>query len=500
MSLKKLAGQTVWYGVPTIATRFLGYATNIFLFWLYAPVTTSFITQVYAIIPFLNILYTYGLETSYFRFVQHEDKQKLYNTLQTSIIVTTLIFTAIMYVQAPVIADWVEMKEHPEYIQWTAWILLFDTLSVLPFAKLRQEGRPRRFAFIKVVSILLNVVFIIFFLGICPKLNDTNPGSSLGKLYDPAVGIGYYIIANIIASALTLLLLLREFVQFRPQFDSRLWKEVMKYSYPLIIVGLGGMINEMLSRVIYTKVVDLPREEALRQLGIFGANYKLAVLITLFIQVFRLGAEPFFFNQSKEKNAPQTYARVMKYFVIACSLMWLLIVLNLPIIKYLGYGKNAAEYGEGLHIIPILAMGGVFLGIYYNLTVWYKLTNRTLTGAWITIAGAVITIALNIWWIPIFGYTGSAWATFICYAFMMVISYSLGQKHYPIPYQVKKLVGYILLPVLLYLIHLAVTGAVDNVYLQLVSGAFLFLLYIWIIYKQEKQELKALPVIRKLIR
>jgi O-antigen/teichoic acid export membrane protein len=497
LSLKKLAGQTIWYGVPTIATRFLGYATNIFLFWLYAPESTSFITQVYAIIPFLNILYTYGLETSYFRFVQHEDKQKLYNTLQTSIVVSTLLLTAVLYTQATVIADWAEMKEHPEYLQWTAWILLFDTLSVLPFAKLRQEGRPRRFAFIKVVSILLNVAFVIFFLGILPKLH---PESSLAKLYDPAVGIGYYIIANIIASALTLLLLLREFVHYRPQFDSRLWKEVMKYSYPLIVVGLGGMINEMLSRVIYTKVVVLPREDALRQLGIFGANYKLAVLITLFIQVFRLGAEPFFFNQSKEKNAPQTYARVMKYFVIACSLMWLLIVLNLPIIKYIGYGKNAEAYGEGLHIIPILAMGGVFLGIYYNLSVWYKLTNRTLTGAWITIAGAVITIVLNIWWIPLFGYTGSAWATFICYAFMMIISYALGQKHYPIPYPMKRLAVYILLPALLYMIHLAVTGAVNNTYMHVLSGVVLFVLYVWVIYRQEKEELRSLPVIGKLIR
>lgn len=494
--IRKLAGQTLWYGVPTIATRFLGYATNIFLFWIYEPVSTAFITQVYAIIPFLNILFTYGLETSYFRFVQTTDQKKLYNTLMVSIILTTLLFTTIFYFYAPQIAEAVEMKEHPEYIRWAGWILLFDTLAVLPFAKLRQEGRPRRYAFIKVVSILLNIGFILFFIGLCPAALKKNPDSIVKYFYDPEIGIGYYIIANIIASALTLLLLLKEF-RFSFQFDSKLWKEVMKYSYPLIIVGLGGMINEMLSRVIYLRVTDLPREEALRQLGIFGANYKLAVLITIFIQIFRLGAEPFFFNQSKEKNAPSTYARVMKFFVIVCCIMWLGIVTNLSVIGSIGYGKNANLYNEGLKVIPILAMASVFLGIYYNLTVWYKLTNRTLAGAWITLAGAVITVVLNFWWIPIFGYVGSAWATFTCYVFMMVISYTMGQKYYRIPYAWKKLLAYIIIVVILYLFHKALLSFYDNAWFSLGISLAFIISFLWFVALIERKELQSLPFFRR---
>ncbi|HEX6914186.1 MAG TPA: polysaccharide biosynthesis C-terminal domain-containing protein [Chitinophagaceae bacterium] len=491
--IRKLAGQTLWYGVPTIATRFLGYATNIFLFWLYAPVSTAFITQVYALIPFLNILYTYGLETSYFRFVQTADSRRLYSTLMVSMLVTTAVFSFLFYFFAPQIADAVEMKEHPEYIRWVAWILFFDTLSVLPFAKLRQEGRPRRYAFVKVIGILVNVAFIIFFIGVCPAVLEKNPGSPLAGVYDPRIGIGYYIIANIIGSIVTLLLLLKEF-RFRFEFDTKLWKEVMKYSWPLIIVGFGGMINEMLSRVIYLRVVDLPREEALRQLGIFGANYKLAVLITLFIQVFRLGAEPFFFNQSKDKQAPSIYARVMKFFVIICCLMWLLIATNLSIIQYIGYGANAKAYGEGLRVIPVLAMASVFLGIYYNLTVWYKLTNRTLAGAWITLAGAAITIILNIWWIPVWGYVGSAWATFTCYAFMMVISYVLGQKYYPIPYHWKKLMAYIATVVLLYFIHSVLSGLLPGPWFSLLLSILVSAVFVAVIARAEQQEWKSLPL------
>lgn len=415
-----------------------------------------------------------------------------------SIVCTTILFSAIFYFYASQIAAAVEMKEHPEYIRWIAWILLFDTLAVLPFAKLRQEGRPRRYAFIKVISILLNIAFIIFFIGICPSIVGNDPDHFISNIYDPSIGIGYYIIANIIASAVTLLLLVKEF-RFKFQFDSALWKEVMKYSYPLIIVGLGGMINEMLSRVIYLRVVDLPREEALRQLGIFGANYKLAVLITIFIQVFRLGAEPFFFNQAKEKNAPSTYARVMKFFVIVCCIMWLAIVTNLSIIKYIGYGENAEEYGQGLQIIPILAMASVLLGVYYNLTVWYKLTNRTLTGAWITLAGAAITIILNLWWIPLFGYIGSAWATFCCYAFMMVISYMLGQKHYPIPYATLKLTSYLLFVVGLFFLHSLIVLYNDSIWFSLAISILLIIVFLSLIAFVEKKELENLPFFRKKI-
>ncbi|TDO28875.1 lipopolysaccharide biosynthesis protein [Sediminibacterium goheungense] len=499
-SIKKLAGQTLWYGVPTIAVRFLGYALNILLFWWYEPSSTAGITQIYAAIPFLNILFTYGLETSYFRFIQDHDKTKVFNTFLTSTIITTVLFTGFLLWQAQAVAGLIDFADHPEYIRWMAWILFFDTLSVIPFAKLRQEGRPRMYAFIKASGIVVNVLLVLFFIGTCPKLYRENPESIWLSFYNPLIGIGYYIIANVVASIFTLLLLTKEFRGFRFAFDFALWKTVMKYSYPLIIVGLGGMINEMLSRLVYTRVLDLPRKEELHQLGIFGANYKVAVLITIFIQVFKMGAEPFFFNQSKEENAPRTYARVMKFFVIACAFMWLAIVVNLPIIMRFAYGSNAAAYGEGISIVPILAMGSVFLGIYYNLSVWYKLTNKTLTGAWITLAGAAITILLNIWWIPLFGYTGSAWATFACYAFMMIISYQLGQKHYRIPYASKKLIAYLVIVTLLYLIHQLFVYFLPQLWLGTAFGLLLLGVFAWFILLVERKEFQKMPVIGKYIK
>jgi len=499
-SIKKLAGQTLWYGVPTIASRFLGNALNILMFWWYEPTSTAIITQVYAVIPFLNILFTYGLETSYFRFIQDHDKAKVFNTFLSSILITTILFTSLLLWQAPAVAGIIDFADHPEYIRWVAYILFFDTLSVIPFAKLRQEGRPKMYAFIKVFSIVVNVLLVLFFIGVCPKLYREDPQSIWLFFYDPTIGIGYYIIANVIASILTLVLLSKEIFSFRFSFDFSFWKQVMKYASPLIVVGFGGMINEMLSRLMYTRLSNLPREQELRELGIFGANYKTAVLITIFIQVFRMAAEPFFFNQSKEENAQRTYARVMKFFVIVCAFMWLAIVVNLELIKKLAYGNNAEEYGEGLHIIPILSMGSVFLGIYYNLSVWYKLTNKNLTGAWITLAGAAITILLNIWWIPIFGYTGSAWATFVCYAFMMIVSYKLGQKHYPIPYVTKKLIAYLVIVTLLFLIHQLFLYFLPQFWLGIAFGGVLLGVFGWFILLVERKEFQKMPVIGKYIK
>lgn len=499
-SIKKLAGQTLWYGVPTIASRFLGYLLSIFLFRWYGPTVTADITQVYALIPFLNILFTYGLETAFFRFAQKNDQQKLFNTLSVSIIISTVALSVLLLFFTDKFAELTSLQSHPDYFKWMIYILFFDTLSVLPFAKLRLQERPRKYAFIKVVNVVLTILIVLYYLRFCPQHYAVNPNDPLLLFYDPAIGIGYYIIANAISSAVTLLLLWDEWKGFNLQFDNKLWKEVMIYAYPLVIVGFGGMINEMLSRLVYSYVLHLPELEEKRQLGIFGASYKVAVLITMFIQVFKMAAEPFFFKQSADANAPRTYARVTKFFVIACCFMWLAIVFNLDLIAKLAYGKNYASYVEGIHIIPILAMGSIFLGTYYNLSVWYKITNNTWTGAWITIAGAVITIVLNIWWIPPFKYTGSAWATFICYAFMMVISYVLGQKHYRIPYAWKKLVAYIVIAVMLYALQLIAGHWIKNTWLLSTVGLVLFLMYAMLIAKAEQKEFQQLPVIGKWIK
>ena len=500
--IKKLAGQTLWYGAPRIIARFLNFGISLLGFRLFDPNASYAFTQVYAVVPFLNILFTYGLETSYFRFAQTHDRQRLYNTLNISILVSTVLFAALLFLFKSPLTSFIEMGDHPEFVTWMIGIVFFDTLYTLPMGKLRLEERPRKYAFINVFAILLNIGLVLFFYYVAKPAHDANPDSLLGQLYDPSVGVGYFILANMIASGATLLLLYKEFAAFRFDFDKKLWKEVMQYSYPLIIGGFGGMINEMLSRLVYQKVLDLDKAQEQFELGVFGACYKLAVLITIFIQVFKLAAEPFFFNHSKNENAPKTYARVMKFFVIACCFMFLAVGLFLEGWKWLIASKHP-EYAEGIHIVPILAMGSVFLGIYYNLTVWYKLTNRNMYGAWITIAGAVLTIALNMILIPKYHYTGAAWATFICYLFMMVISYVLGQKYYPVPYAKKKLIAYLIVVTLIYGAHELITALFTDrstLLFQLVyygSSLLGLAAFAWLILNVERKELVKLPYLGK---
>ncbi|HEX2845803.1 MAG TPA: polysaccharide biosynthesis C-terminal domain-containing protein [Chitinophagaceae bacterium] len=498
--IKKLAGQTLWYGIPTIASRFLGYLMNLSLPLLFAqPATTADLTQVYAIIPFLNVLFTYGLETAYFRFSQDHDQKKLYNTLSVSLIISTIVFTGVLLLCKEPIVRWARLEKHPEYITWMAGIIFFDALSTLAFARLRQENRPKRYAFARMAGVLMYVVVIVIFLGVIPKYVEANKESFLGTFYNKEIGIGYYLIGNLCGSILTFILLRKEFVQIRFSFDAALWKKVMHYSYPLVIVGMGGMVNDMLSRLIYQHVVDLPEQQAKHELGIFGNIYRLAVLVTIMIQAFRMAAEPFFFNRSREENPQRIYARVMKFFVIACCFMFLFISLYIDVFAWFFEAIDKATWVEGLGIVPLLALGNIFLGIYYNLSIWYKLSNKNMMGAAITLAGAVLTIVLNIILIPRFHYFGAAIATFCCYLFMMIVSYIMGQKYYPVPYPRKKLIAYLVMVVLIYLLHLGLVHIWPNHWFNLASATLLLLLFAWFIIRIERKELQNFPVIGKLL-
>lgn len=498
--IKKLAGQTLWYGIPTIASRFLGYLMNLSLPLLFAqPATTADLTQVYAIIPFLNVLFTYGLETAYFRFAQDHDQKKLYNTLSVSLIISTIVFTGVLLLCKEPIVRWARLEKHPEYITWMAGIIFFDALSTLAFARLRQENRPKRYAFARMAGVLMYVVVIVIFLGVIPKYVETNKESFLGTFYNKDIRIGYYLIGNLCGSILTFILLRKEFIQIRFSFDAALWKKVMHYSYPLVIVGMGGMVNDMLSRLIYQHVVDLPEQQAKHELGIFGNIYRLAVLVTIMIQAFRMAAEPFFFNRSREENPQRIYARVMKFFVIACCFMFLFISLYIDVFAWFFEAIDKATWVEGLGIVPLLALGNIFLGIYYNLSIWYKLSNKNMMGAVITLAGAVLTIVLNIILIPRFHYFGAAIATFCCYLFMMIVSYIMGQKYYPVPYPRKKLIAYLVMVVLIYLLHLGLVHIWANRWFNLASATLLLFSFAWFIIRIERKELQNLPVIGKLL-
>jgi O-antigen/teichoic acid export membrane protein len=498
--IKKLAGQTLWYGVPTIASRFLGYLMNLSLPLIFAqPSTTADLTQIYAMVPFLNVLFTYGLETAYFRFSQDFDQKKLYDTLSVSLIGSTILLTGLLFIFKDNIAQWANLERHPEYVTWMAGIIFFDAISTLAFARLRQENRPKRYAFARIAGVVMNILVVVLFLGVIPKYALNHPYTFIGTFYNKNVGIGYYLIGNLCGSILTFIILWKEFKQIRFSFDSILWKKVMYYAYPLVIVGMGGMVNDMLSRLIYQHVVDLPEEKAKHQLGIFGNIYRLAVLITIMIQAFRMAAEPFFFSKSKEENAQRTYARIMKFFVIACCFMFLFISLYIDVFGWFFEAIDKPKWVEGLEIVPLLALGNIFLGIYYNLSIWYKLTNKNMSGAMITIAGAVITVVLNILLIPKWHYLGAAIATFCCYLFMMIVSYVMGQKHYPVPYAKKKLIAYIVIVVLLYGIHYGLVYLWPNRWFNLITATSLLFFFAWFISKIEQKELVKIPFIGRFI-
>ncbi len=494
-SVKKLAGQTLWYGASSIFGRFLNYLLTPLLATIFASADYGKITTLFAIAAFLNILYTYGLETAYFRFTAKEPEAKVYNTCVSSLLITTTLLTTIFLILSKPIASFLEIPNNPEYVQWVILIVALDTLAVLPFSKLRFTGRPRKFAFLKIINILINVGLVLFFLYWC---KNAAKDSFWFELYNPNIGLGYVIIATLVASGITLLLLLPELFHFKFSINKIFWKELMTYSWPLIIVGLAGMVNELIDRFMLLKLVPGTTEQAYSQSGIYGANYKLAILIVLFIQAFRMGAEPFFFKQSTQEHAQRTYARVMKFFVIACCFCFLGVVLFLDIWKYF-MGSRHPEYWEGLVVVPILMLAKLFLGVYYNLSIWYKLTNKNITGAWITIGGAIITVIINFLLIPKMGYMACAIATLCCYGYMMAVSYKMGQKHYPIPYAWRKLTAYVIICVLLFGIHQIAIYFFKANWFSHVLALVLIGFFTILIFKIEKKEFEKIPYLNKLV-
>jgi O-antigen/teichoic acid export membrane protein len=499
-TIKSLAKDTLWYGLSTIAGRFLGYALSFLHVAVFKTGEYGVVSTMYASVTFLNILFTYGMETGYFRFANHEKYGKdVFNTSYISLFTSTIFFTIVLLLFADPVAGFLEIGDHKNYVTWFALIIGFDTLSVIPFARLRQQGRPVKYAVIKISNILITVVLQVFFLWICPYIRQSNPDFNFFGLYNPDLGIGYIFIANLIASIITLLLLWKEVFQVKWTFNPALWKEMMIYSLPLLVVGFGGMINETLDRIMIPHLHADGPKAGQSDNGIYSANYKLSILISLFIQAFRMGAEPFFFRQASEKNAPRTYARVMKFFVIICCVFFLVIVLFLDFWKGL-ITISDKNYGNGIGVVPILALANICLGIYYNLSVWYKITNRNMTGAWITLAGAVITIVINWVFIPYYSYWACAWATLICYAFMMVTSFILGQKNYRIPYAWKKLLAYIVICLMLFGIHELVRSFSGSLWVAHISGILFTGAFVWFVTRVEKKEVQQLPVIGKFFR
>ena len=440
--LRDLAGQTAIYGLSSILGRLLNYLLVPLHTLRYTTDQYGVITEMYAYVAFLVVLLTYGMETTFFRFLNKKgiDGGSVYSTVLYSILSTSILFISVALFFNQPIADWLQYPDHSEYVIWFAIIVGLDAISSIPLAKLRSQNNAIRFASVNIISILVNISLNVFFVYYCIAAYSAGEHNwFVDNLYSPEIGVGYVFISNLIAGIVKFLLVLPQIFGEKGKASYTLFRQMLLYASPLLFAGLAGIVNETLDRVILKRLLfeEVGTTEALSQLGIYGACYKISIIISLFIQAFRYAAEPFFFSQSEEKESGKIYALVMNLFVGVCGVIFLGVMFYLDVLKY--FIPNEA-YWEGLKIVPILLMANICLGIYYNQSIWYKLSDKTIMGAYIAVFGALVTIVFNLALIPSLGYMGSAWTTLICYGSMVLISFMLGKKYYPIPYDVLKIV------------------------------------------------------------
>ena len=480
---RKLAGQTAIYGLPTIIGRFLNYLLVPLYTYNFSTAEYGTVNELYAYVSFLLIILTYGMETALFNFSSRSDnKQKVYSTILTSVSISSVVFIALLWAFAGPISELIRYPHHPEYVTWFALILGTDAVSAIVFAKWREQQQAKKFALFKTVNVLVNIGCNVFFLWICKGAYDSGSSPALARLYDPAIGIGYIFISNLAASAITLLLQLPSILATRFRIDTALLKTIFPYAFPLLIAGLAGMTNETMDRILLNYL--LPENTALEQTGIYGACYKISIIMTLFIQTFRYAAEPFFFSHSSDKDARQTYARVMNYFVIVCMIIFLGTMMNISWIRYF----IGEPFREGLAVVPVLLMANFFLGVTFSLSIWYKLTGKTRWGAYLTIGGALITLAGNFLFIPVYGYMACAWTTLACYAAMAVASYLLGNKHYAVNYDTGRILAYVTLSLILYVLAERFHFAAES--LDLALRNLLVLLYAATVFMIERRSMR----------
>ena len=503
MSLyKNLFKQTAIYGLATVIPRMMSF--------LLTPLYTSpgvldtaeygQVTEIFAYMIFFNVILAYGMETAFFRFYNKEaDKDKVVATTTISLFWSTLAFLAIALLLRNQLAVWSGFDV--KYVTYTIWIVILDALVIAPFSELRAKQRPMRYAAIKIGNVALNFAFNIFFLIFLPKLAHANPDGFFAKLYVEDFQIGYIFVSNIIASAATLLALSGGYFRLKWKFDAGLWKQMFRYGGPILFAGIAFAINEQFDKILLSKL--LPEDIAHEEVGVYAACYKMGLFMVLFRTAYTLGIEPFFFSHAGQENAKQTYATVTKYFVIFGSFILLSVIVTADFLKQFIIRDPA--YWQAMKVVPLIILANFFLGIYTNLSVWYKLIDKTHIGAWISLVGAAVTLILNFLLIPIMeaqghnGYMGSAIATIAAYGTMMAMSYFMGRKAYPIPYDMKRIGGYLGVSILFSVLSFYFFR--ENYYV----GAALMLLFLYFIYHNEKDALgkiikrrtgKTIPVIK----
>lgn len=486
--LKKLAGQTVVYGLGTIVPRLLNYLLTPFLTYGFTAAEFGINSELYGYIAFLNVIFTYGMETTFFNFsAKSDNKEEVYNTALVSLLTSTAVFTGLLLLFSTTIADTLTTPNAtylPKFIVWCVFIIGTDALMAIPFARLRANQQALKFSLLKLFNVVVTFGLTIFLLQYCKKAFEAGETGFAASLYNPEIGIGYAFLAALLSNFATLLLLGPEFSGIKFNVNTDLLKSMLQYAWPLVILGLAGMVNETLDRIIIKKLMP---DKSLAQdaVGIYSACYKIAILMSIFRQAFQFAAEPFFFGKARDKDATHTYAVVMKYFVIFCLFIFLGTTLNLNWIQYF-VGEN---FRSGMAVVPILLIANICLGVVYNLSIWFKLSGKTRYGAIVAIAGAIVTIALNVAFVPTYGYMASAWATLAAYFTMMVVSYFFGQKYYPIKYNLRAIFTYSALTLGLYLLpHLWHNTIGFGT--EIVINNLLILLFAALVYKLEINNLK----------
>ena len=493
--LKSLAKDTAIYGLSSIIGRFLNY--------LLVPLYTiklsaasggyGVVTNIYAMTALLLVVLTYGMETGFFRFAnkKDEDPLKVYSSTLITVGGSSVLFVLFCLVFIEPIAGFLGYADHPEYIAMMAIVVALDAFQCIPFAYLRYRKRPIKFAGIKMLFVVSNILLNLFFLVLCPWLNAHSP-ETISWFYDPGYGVGYVFLANLICTSLQMLFFVNELRGFQYVLDKALIKRMFSYSFPILILGLAGILNQTVDKIIFPFLLD-NANEARVQLGIYGAASKIAMVMAMFTQAFRYAYEPFVFGKEKDGDSRQTYASAMKFFVIFTLLAFLAVMFYMDILRYI----ITPDYWPGLKVVPIVMAAEMFMGVYFNLSFWYKLIDETRWGAYFSLIGCVIIVLLNIIFVPIYGYIACAWAGLAGYFTVTLLSYFVGQKKYPINYDLKRIGLYVLLAVVLYVASVFIVP--ENVVFRLLFRTGLLFVFIAFIVKKDLP-LKQIPLLNHFIK
>ena len=488
--MKKLAKETAMYGVSSILGKFLNWMmVPLYTYVLASSADYGIVTNLYAWTALLLVMLTYGMETGFLRFANKnkEEAGKVYSTTLIAVGTTSFIFAMICIFFSHPIANAMGYAHHSEFIAMLGTVVALDAFGCIPYVYLRFKNRPVRFVALNLFAIAVNIFFNIFFLVVCPWLAVKAP-NLINWFYNPGYGVGYVFISNIFSTALVTIALLFDVFVVKFEFDKALLKQMLKYSLPLVVLGIAGIMNQTLDKILFPFLMHGANGES--DLGIYGATSKIALVIMMFTQAFRYSYEPFIFAQKKDKNSLEAYADAMKFYILIALFVFLGMVLYMDIFKYV----IRHDYWIGLKVVPIVMFSFIFQGVFFNLSLWYKLTDKTMYGAWFSLIGTVIIVVLNIILVPHFSYMGCAWAAFVCYFVIMVISYYYGQKHMPIKYDLKTIGLYTMVTVVLYLISTFIETPYKFVNVGLKT--ILMLIYIVLMVKRDFP-LRTIPVINK---